>query len=63
MELKIIKTKRQYNEYLQWVDTQFNAEVKPNTATGEKVQVALLLIKNYEDIHYSILWPWLVFNL
>ena len=51
MELKIIKTKKQYQEYLDWVDKQFDRRIKPNSAEGEKVQVALLLIKQYEDVH------------
>lgn len=45
MELKIIKSKKQYNELLSWVDEQFNNKVKPDSPTGEKLQVALLLIK------------------
>jgi len=57
MELKIIKSKKQYQEYLDWVDLQFDANVKPNSAQGEKLQVALLLIKQYEDIHYPIPIP------
>ena len=57
MELKIIKTKKQYQEYLDWVDKQFDRRIKPNSAEGEKVQVALLLIKQYEDIHYPIPVP------
>lgn len=31
--------------------------IKPGSAEGEKVQVALLLIKQYEDVHYPILYP------
>lgn len=57
MELKIIKSKKQYNELLSWVDEQFNNKVKPDSPTGEKLQVALLLIKQYEDKNYSILLP------
>lgn len=57
MELKIIKTQKQYEEYLDWVDRQFDKKVKPNSPQGEKVQVALLLIKQYEDIHYPIPTP------
>ena len=49
MELKIIKNKKQYEQYLDWVDVQFNNKVKSNTPQGEKLQVALLLIKQYED--------------
>lgn len=57
MELKIIKTKKQYQQYLDWVDELFDKKVKPNTVAGEKLQVALLLIKQYEDIHYPIPVP------
>ena len=57
MELKIIKTKKQYQEYLDWVDKLFDKKIKPNTAEGEKLQVALLLIKQYEDANYPIPVP------
>jgi HTH-type transcriptional regulator / antitoxin HigA len=57
MELKIIKTKKEYQRYLDWVDEMFNKKVKPNSPDGEKVQVALLLIKQYEDDHYPIPKP------
>ena len=57
MELKIIKTKKQYQEYLDWVDKMFDKKIRPNTPEGEKLQVALLLIKQYEDAHYPIPVP------
>lgn len=57
MELRIIKTKKQYEDYLNWVDKQFDSHVKPNSPQGEKVQVALLLIKQYEDLHYPVPVP------
>jgi HTH-type transcriptional regulator/antitoxin HigA len=57
MELKIIKTKKQYEQYLNWVDVQFDNKVKSNTPQGEKLQVALLLIKQYEDANYPIPLP------
>ena len=57
MELKIIKTKKQYQDYLEWIDKKFNDKVKVNSPEGEKVQVALLLIKQYEDIHHPIPLP------
>jgi HTH-type transcriptional regulator / antitoxin HigA len=57
MELKIIKTKKQYQEYLDWVDKQFDNHVKPNSPLGEKVQVALLLIKQFEDANYPVPLP------
>ncbi len=57
MELKIIKTKKQYEQYLNWIDVQFDKKVKSNTPQGEKLQVALLLIKQYEDANYPIPLP------
>ena len=57
MELKIIKTKKQYKQYLDWVDVQFEHKVKSTTPQGEKLQVALLLIKQYEDANYPIPLP------
>jgi HTH-type transcriptional regulator/antitoxin HigA len=57
MELKIIKTKKQYEQSLDWVNAQFENKVKSNTPQGEKLQVALLLIKQYEDAKYPIPLP------
>ena len=57
MELKLIRTEAQYEEYLEWVDQQFDRKVKPDSPTGEKVQVALLLIKQYEDEHHPVPMP------
>ena len=57
MELKIIKTIKQYELCLDWVDVQFDNKVKANTPQGEKLQVALLLIKQYEDAQYPIPFP------
>ncbi len=57
MELKIIKNKKQYEEYLDWVDEMFDKKTKANTPQGDKLQVALLLIKQYEDVNYPIPLP------
>ena len=57
MELRIIKTKKEYQNYLNWVDDMFDKKVKPNTSEGEKLQVALLLIKQYEDVNYPVPTP------
>ncbi|TAG30306.1 MAG: transcriptional regulator [Sphingobacteriia bacterium] len=57
MELKLIKTKKQYEAYLCWIDAMFDKKVKPNTTEGNKVDIALLLIKQYEDAHYPIPMP------
>ena len=57
MELKIIRTKKQYEQYLDWVDVQFDKKVKAGSPQGEKLQVTLLLIKQYEDANYPIPLP------
>jgi HTH-type transcriptional regulator/antitoxin HigA len=57
MQLKPIATKKEYEKYLNWVDDMFEKKVKPNTDHGHTLQVALLLIKDYEDRHYPIPTP------
>jgi HTH-type transcriptional regulator/antitoxin HigA len=57
MEIKPIKTKKQYQEWLRWVDEQFDKKIKPTSVTGEKLQVVLVLLKNYEDEHYPVPKP------
>ena len=57
MELRIIKNEEQYQEYLNWVETMFDQQISPDTPEGEKVQVALLLIKQYEDLNYAVPMP------
>ena len=57
MELKIIKTKNQYEKTLSWIDEMFDKKVKPNTIEGEKLQIALLVVKKYEDANYPIPFP------
>jgi HTH-type transcriptional regulator/antitoxin HigA len=57
MELKIIKTKNQYEEYLDWVDMHFDKKVKADSPQGNNLQIALLLIKQYEDANYPIPLP------
>jgi len=57
MKLNIIKTHDQYKQYLDWVDVMFDKKIKANSADGEKLQVVLLLIKQYEDVNYPIPLP------
>src|SRR5436309_3373193 len=54
MKLKPIKTKKEYEAFLEWVDNLLDKKVKYNSPEGEDLQVALLLIKQYEDEHYVI---------
>ena len=57
MDLQIIKTEAEYEHFLEWVDRQFDLGAGPETAEGEKLQIALLLIKQYEDEHYPVPSP------
>lgn len=57
MELKKIKTEKEYDTYLNLVDEMLDKRIKPNTPEGKNSQNTLLLIKQYEDEHYSIPFP------
>ena len=57
MKLKPIKTKKEYEAFLDWVDELFDKKVKASTSQGEELQVVLLLIKQYEDEHFPIPKP------
>lgn len=57
MTLKPIKTKKDYEAYMDWVDHLFDKKVKHNSPEGETLQVVLLLIKEYEDRYYPIPTP------
>ncbi len=57
MELKPIKNEAQYDQFLEWIDTQFDVAPVPDSPEGNKLQIALLLVKAYEDEHYHIPAP------
>jgi HTH-type transcriptional regulator/antitoxin HigA len=57
MELTVIKSDVQYEQYLNWIDEMFNNQITPGTAIGKQVEVALLLIKDYEDRNFPIPLP------
>ncbi|HWV30609.1 MAG TPA: hypothetical protein VN038_13205 [Dyadobacter sp.] len=54
MKVLPITTEGQFDELLEWVDRQFDDPPCIKTGTGAHLQVALELIKAYEDIHYPI---------
>jgi len=54
VKLKVIKTKKEYLAFLDWADDLFDKKVAPNSREGEELQVALMLIKQYEDVHFSV---------
>jgi HTH-type transcriptional regulator/antitoxin HigA len=57
MNLKIISSLKEYQQYLDWADEMFDKKVSPETPEGNKLQIVLLLIKQYEDQHYPIPMP------
>lgn len=57
MKLRPIKTEEDYDSMMNWIDQQFDLKVASDTSEGETLQVALLLIKAYEDEHYPIPAP------
>lgn len=57
MKLKPIRTNHEYENYLDWVDKQFEKKVKRNSPDGENLQVVLLLIKEFEDKNYPVPTP------
>ena len=54
MHLTTIKTEKEYDTYLNWVDEILDKKIKPDTPEGKNLQNILILIKKYEDVHYSI---------
>jgi len=57
MDLQIIRTEKEYEDLMEWVDTQFDLNIDPQSKEGGNLQIALLLIKQYEDLHYAIPFP------
>jgi|GEM_PF-882939 hypothetical protein len=51
MKIKAITTKKNYKAYLKVVSELVGLKIKPGSAEYEKLQTALVLIKNYEDKH------------
>jgi len=57
MNLKVIKTEEEYQRFLDWSDEMFDKKVSPDSPEGEELKVILLLIQQYEDLHYPIPKP------
>ena len=57
MNLRPIKADDEYEAMLGWIDIQFDLAPEFNSQEGEQLQIALLLIKAYEDVHYHIPTP------
>ena len=57
MDLRIIKSELEYETLMNWIDEQFDLNPNPQSEEGEQLQIALLLIKQYEDQHFKIPVP------
>jgi HTH-type transcriptional regulator/antitoxin HigA len=57
MKFKVIKNKKQYNEYLAIADALLSKKVKKNSVQGEELELLLVLIKHYEDQYFPIEHP------
>ena len=55
MEIKLIKTERDYNKALKRLEEVFDAPV--NSAQGDEAELLTLLIEKYEEEHYPIEAP------
>jgi HTH-type transcriptional regulator/antitoxin HigA len=57
MELSVLKSEDQYEQLLDWVDEQFDKKVSIDSPEGKKLEIALILIKQYEDEHHPVPMP------
>jgi HTH-type transcriptional regulator/antitoxin HigA len=55
MNIKLIKTKKDYQQALNRLEVIFDA--KPNTKEGDELEVLGLLIETYEKEHFPISYP------
>lgn len=55
MNIKPIKTKKDYENALKRIDTLFNA--KPNTPDGDLLDILVTLVEAYEQKHFAIAPP------
>lgn len=55
MNIKPIKTDKEYEEALQKLEKIFDA--KPNTKEGDEAEILSILIEDYEDRHFPIEAP------
>jgi HTH-type transcriptional regulator / antitoxin HigA len=57
MELKPIRTKRDYDKALREVAPMFDKEPVPGSAAGNRFEILIMLIEAYEAKHYAISPP------
>jgi HTH-type transcriptional regulator / antitoxin HigA len=52
--IKVIKSETEYSQALKKADAYFENPPKTGTEEGDEFELLLLVIKEYEDKHYSI---------
>jgi HTH-type transcriptional regulator/antitoxin HigA len=57
MELSVLRSEDQYEQLLDWVDEQFDKKIAIDSPEGKKLEIALILIKQYEDEHHPVPLP------
>ncbi len=55
MEIKVIKTEKEYNQALKRLEVIFDAPI--DSQEGDEAELLSILIEKYEDEHYSIESP------
>jgi len=55
IELKPVKNDEEYDAMLEWIDHQFDKKPDLESREGNNLQIALQLIKAYEDVSHRIL--------
>lgn len=57
MKLKIIKSDKKYQKYLNWVNKMLDKELSPTSSKGKKLEIVLRLIESYENRNFDIPEP------
>ena len=57
MKLKPIHSPKEHEAMLDWIDEQFEKGIQKGTPEGDMLEVALLLVKDYEDRQFPIPLP------
>lgn len=57
MDIRVIKTKRQYRRYLREVDRLVPLDPDPRTPEGARLELLAKLIEDYEKLHFKFRKP------
>lgn len=55
--LKPIKSEKQYESYLERIYVLMQTDLKADSKESDEVEILSILVKNYEDTHYTIEKP------